>query len=164
MTTPKIFWLFTLAVVLLQASLAYSDLPDYVVTHMGLDGTADAYGPKDSFFLSFILGVALINIMPPLVSFFMTKIPDRHINLPNKEYWFANPARKLQALDKMYGMMAAVMGLINVLFILILQRLTELTLGQAPSFPLWILFGMIPLLIVFPLIYLVYGLRIPKEQ
>lgn len=163
MTTPKIFWLFTLAVLLIQAALAYPELPDQVVTHMGLDGAADTYGPKDPFFLSFGFGVVLINIIPPLFSLLLKKIPDRHINLPNKEYWFANPVRKLQAIDKMVGMMAVVMGMVNVLFILILQRLTELTLGQTPLFPIWIFFGMIPLLIFFPLIYLFYGLRVPKE-
>jgi uncharacterized membrane protein len=163
MTTPKIFWLFTLAVLLIQAALAYPELPDQVVTHMGLNGTADKYGPKDAFFLSFGLGVVLINIIPPLFSLLLKKIPDRHINLPNKEYWFANPLRKLQAIDKMVGMMAAVMGMINVLFILILQRLTELTLGQTPSFPIWVLFCMLPLLILLPPIYLFYGLRISRE-
>ena len=163
MTTPKIFWLFTLAVLLVQAALAYPELPSQLVTHMDLNGTADKYGPKDAFFLSFGLGVVLINIIPPLFSLLLKKLPDRLINLPNKEYWFANPTRKLLAIEKMVGMMAAVMGMVNVLFVLIFQRLTELTLGQTPSFPLWVFFGMIPLLILFPLIYLFYGLHIPKE-
>ncbi|MBK7140639.1 MAG: DUF1648 domain-containing protein [bacterium] len=97
MTTPKLFWLFSLAVLLIQGVLAYPQLPDQMVTHMSLEGEPDGFGSKSGFYLSFGLAVLLINIMPPLLSILLKKLPESLINLPNKEYWFADATRKAKS-------------------------------------------------------------------
>lgn len=164
MTTPKLFWLFSLAILLLQAALVHPDLPDQMVTHMNLKGTPDGYGSKDEFFLAFGLAVVVINIMPPLVPLLMRRLPASLVNLPNKEYWFADAARKAMAIDNVYGMMALTMGLVNVMFILILQQAIELSAGKVPSIPLWTIWLIVAVLIFLPVVYLFWALRIPTQR
>ncbi len=163
MTTPKLFWLFSLAVLLLQAALAFPDLPDQMVTHMDLNGTPDGYGSRNEFFFAFGLAVLVINIMPPLVQLLMRRLPESLVNLPYKEYWFADAARKAKAINHVYGMMALTMGLVNVMFILILQQVTDLSTGRPSFLPVWLIWCIIPLLILFPLLYLFRIFRVPEQ-
>lgn len=164
MTTPKLFWLFSLAILLLQAALAYPDLPDRMVTHMNLKGTPDGYGSKDEFFLAFGLAVLVINIMPPLVPLLMRRLPASLVNLPNKEYWFADTVRKAKSIDHVYGMMALTMGLVNVMFILILQQVIDLSAGKESSIPLWTIWLIVAVLIFLPVVYLLWVLRVPDQR
>ena len=163
MTTPKLFWLFSLAVLLFQGALAYPQLPDQMVTHMSLEGEPDGFGSKSGFYLSFGLAVLLINIMPPLLSILLKKLPESLINLPNKEYWFADATRKAKAVDIMVGMLAATMGMVNVMFILIFQQMADLSIGNAPSIPTWLIWCIIPILILFPPVYLFRSFRVPEN-
>ena len=162
MTTPKLFWLFTLAVLLIQAALIYPELPDQMVTHMNLQGKPDGYGSTDQFLLAFGMAVVLINLMPPLVPLLMKKLPASLVNLPNKEYWFANAERKGQAIDKMFDMMALVMGMVNVLFLTIFQQVCDLSLGRPPVIPFWVTWLILPFLILVPPVYLFLSLRTPR--
>ncbi len=163
MTTPKLFWLLSLAILFLQAALAYPELPDQMVTHMDLGGRPDGYGSRDEFFLAFGLAVLVINIMPPLVPLLMRRLPESLVNLPNKEYWFADAERKAKSIDHVYGMMALTMGLVNVMFILILQQVIDLSTGRPSSLPVWLIWCIIPLLILFPLFYMFRALRVPEK-
>ena len=100
----------------------YSRLPDVIAIHFGPSGNADAWTSKNQFVifgigLMFLL-LFLINVLTALL---FTVVPDRYVNLPNKEYWLT-PERRGETAEKINGHMAMfTSGL--VLFMITVQQL-----------------------------------------
>jgi uncharacterized membrane protein len=88
------------------AYLAYSAklLPEKVATHFGAGGLPNGWMSRSHYllFLGAIGGVLpLINV---IVVLFLGRIPNRLINLPNKEYWLSDENRE-QTLSYIAGHM-----------------------------------------------------------
>jgi uncharacterized membrane protein len=164
MSTPILFWLFTLAVYLIQAVLAYAELPQTVVTHFNMQGSPDGFGSKDDLYLGLAFAALLINIWPPLISFIMRKLPAGWVNFPNKEYWYATPDRKTRATSIMVGLTAIIMGLINLIFIAVLQQIINVTLDQAPAIPFWTIWVLLLVVIILPIAYMACAFRVKQDE
>ena len=87
---------FVLLVALLgiQLTVAYPDLPERVATHFNTSGEADGWSSKATFTWMHIGLVALMVLTFPGISALLSRIPDAMINLPNKEYWLAPERRE----------------------------------------------------------------------
>jgi uncharacterized membrane protein len=96
-------WL-TLGVALalcVRISSVWAALPETMASHFGLSGEPDAFMSKTGFFVFMALigggTIALLFAMP----WFLRRLPARWINLPNREYWLANDARRVEGLRRL---------------------------------------------------------------
>lgn len=106
----------SLAVLIIQAGLAYSSLPETIATHFSMDGKADDFSGKSSFFPLWFVLVAIINIWVPLMPTMIRKIPASLISIPNRDFWLADESRKELFIQKMTDLTALISVAVNGMF------------------------------------------------
>ncbi len=120
-------WL-TLAIVtavVLRVWSLWSLLPDTMGSHYGFSGRADSYMSKESFFL--VMGLVGGGSLAALLggSALIRWLPPRLINVPNRDYWFANKERREIAIGRIAesteGMSVATAALLAVAIELVVQ-------------------------------------------
>lgn len=158
-----LIWAFTLVVLVLQAALAYHSLPETIASSFDFDGRPRRYGDKDSFYIAWYLGIVLLNSLVLLMKPLFRWMPASTINLPNHDYWFATPERKMQAAGRMTDFMAAVFSCVNIMMLLVFQYIANFNLYGRSGFPLWVAFLIIPVLIILPIPVLYRLFRVPKS-
>jgi len=158
-----LIWIFTLIVLVLQAALAYHDLPDRIASSFDLNGNPREAGAKESFYLSWLVTIFVLNAFVLILKPIFRWAPVSMINVPNREYWLATPERRTQTCAKLTNMMAAVFAGVNVMLILVFQYIVSVNLYGKSSFPIWIPFLVVPGLLVFPLVWIFTAFRVPSE-
>jgi len=159
-----LIWIFTLIVLVLQAVLAYHDLPDRMASSFDFNGNPREAGSKESFYLSWLITIFVMNAFVLIMKPIFRWAPVSMINVPNREYWLATPERRTQSSLKLTNMMAAVFTCVNVMLILVFQYIVSVNLYGKPSFPIWIPFLVVPVLLVFPLVWIFAAFRVPSES
>ena len=96
-------------VALLQILYYRPRLPEVVASHFDAAGRPNGWSSRTSFFgiyLATIAGVLLVFLALPRA---MSRLPDRWINLPRKDYWLAPPRRRetLAAIQRWMGWFGA---------------------------------------------------------
>ncbi len=85
----------------IRIASVWSELPETMASHFGLGGEPDAFMSKQGFFAFMALvgggTVASLFVMP----MFLVWLPARWINLPNRDYWLANDARRIEGLRRL---------------------------------------------------------------
>lgn len=93
MRLARIILIFSIAVFVAQCVFYYPNLPEKMATHFNGAGEANGWMSKNNFFLLqtgiLLLIVLEFTILPWLIG----KFPTALINMPNKEYWFAEERR-----------------------------------------------------------------------
>jgi uncharacterized membrane protein len=86
--------IFAALVLWLLGNLAadWSRLPDHIATHFAADGTPNGWSTRTGFLMPVIAILVLCGGLFFVAGLF-DRIPDRLINLPNKDYWLA-PQRR----------------------------------------------------------------------
>jgi uncharacterized membrane protein len=81
--------------ILLAVELAFylPQLPDPLATHFDFEGTASGWSSKFGFVVSALVLAALFAALFAGAGH-IGKVPDRFINLPNKDYWLAAGRRE----------------------------------------------------------------------
>ena len=91
--------LWSIPIVLILLNILYLPrLPEMVAVHFNAAGSADSFWKKNSAFefqVIFIIGLTLLMWG---LSILVYKLPEKALNLPNRDYWLA-PERKRQTLD-----------------------------------------------------------------
>jgi uncharacterized membrane protein len=82
-------------------------LPDHLAVHFDINGKPNGFQDKAGFINEFCLFTFTINILFLAFSWGISKLPSGIINIPWKDYWFANNERKVQAFERL----RAVLGL-----------------------------------------------------
>lgn len=106
----------SLAVLIIQAGLAYSSLPETIATHFSMDGKADDFSGKTTFFPLWFVLVAVINIWVPLMPTMIRKLPASLISIPNRDFWLADQSRKELFILKMRDLSALISVAVNGMF------------------------------------------------
>jgi len=158
-----LMWGFTVVVLMAQALTAYPELPFRIASSFDFSGQPRRFGDKDTFFISWSLGVILLNSCVLLMKPLFRWAPDSTINLPNREYWFANPERKAQAANKMTDFMAAVFTCVNIMMILVFQYIYDVNIHGQPGYPFWVPLMIVPVLFIFPVLIMFRLFRIPMN-
>lgn len=110
------FWYLSLAVLIIQAGLAFNSLPETIATHFSLEGKADQFSDKTTFFPLWFVLVAVINIWVPLMPTMIRKIPKTLISVPNRDFWLADKSRKELFIQKMTDLSALISIAVNGMF------------------------------------------------
>jgi len=84
---PMILLIFLLALAAAHISYFAPRLPDTVVSHFDASGTPNGWMPRQAFLL--LYGALFLVLCIPflLLGRLIKVIPDRLVNLPNKQYW-----------------------------------------------------------------------------
>jgi uncharacterized membrane protein len=101
-------------------------LPNRLAVHFDVAGNPNGYQNKSAFITQFCLFTFIINGLFLAFSWGISKLPTGIINIPWKEYWFANEERKIKAFEKI----RAVLGLGGV-FICTVFLVLEQVIYQA---------------------------------
>ncbi|HTZ17789.1 MAG TPA: DUF1648 domain-containing protein [Dissulfurispiraceae bacterium] len=99
----------------------YPQLPDVVASHFNASGMANGWQPKGAFFGIYGGVIALLVLVFSVPVFFMDRIPDSLINLPNKAYWLS-PERRADTFVFINNQML-MFGNATLLFILVVFHL-----------------------------------------
>jgi uncharacterized membrane protein len=70
----------------------WSQLPDHIATHFNADGSPNGWSTRAGF-LAPVIAILVLCGGLFLVAGWFDRLPDRLINLPNKDYWLA-PQRR----------------------------------------------------------------------
>ncbi|MEM7135219.1 MAG: DUF1648 domain-containing protein [Myxococcota bacterium] len=84
-----------------RVASVWSSLPDTVASHFAASGEPNGFMSRAGFF--WVMGlvgggtIALLFAAP----MFLRKLPTHMINVPNRDYWLATDARRIEALDRL---------------------------------------------------------------
>ena len=89
-------YLFAILLVILAGISAfyYPHLPAQVASHFDIHGNPDSYSNKNSFFMFEIIILVVVSSVFFFSAYFIKKIPETLLNLPNKEYWLAKERKE----------------------------------------------------------------------
>ncbi len=93
MRLSRLILFFLIAVFISQCIYYYPNLPGKMASHFDAFGEPNNWLSKQNYFL-FLMGIlGLIVLEFTLLPYLIRKMPNRLINMPNKEYWFAKERR-----------------------------------------------------------------------
>jgi uncharacterized membrane protein len=129
----------SLAVFLLLCALSvvhslyyYPLLPDRVASHFDSSGLADGWASKASFVTGSLIATGICALVFLGVSFAMLGIPDRFINLPNKDYWLS-PEHSRVTRDSLFNLILWNGSVVIVLMSVIFHQAIRVNLGKAET-------------------------------
>lgn len=124
-----VFVLLTIACVA-HALWYYPRLPEQVAHHFDASGQPDAWGSKLDFLISYLVTIGVTAVTFLGIGLLMPKLPDRAINLPNKNYWLA-PEQRRQTMDSMLAALLWFGSLTMLLLLGIFHQSFQVHLGRA---------------------------------
>ncbi len=152
-----------LAAALLQMAWYYPRLPERMASHFDAAGRANGFLPKPAFFILNAGVLALLSLVFLLTPILLARLPNRLINLPNRDYWLA-PERRDWALAKVQALSVG-FGDAMVLFLLLVFRdVMRANLLEMPRLTMRIWFYLVSLA-VFAIVWtmrLMRTFRLPR--
>jgi len=86
-----------------QCFIYYPVLPVDIASHFDVDGNVDSYLPKFWFFVVYISMITFFNLLFHTLACKMNRLPTKCLNIPRKDYWFANEENK----KRLFNMLSA---------------------------------------------------------
>jgi uncharacterized membrane protein len=153
--------LFFVLALLLRLALCFDGLPALMATHFDLGGKPNGFQERSGFvWTSVLVSVFMLALFAALPAL-LVHIPDRFLNLPNKDYWLA-PARRAETFGRLSAHIdwlgCATVGLLAGVFELIIRA----NLARSPlGYQLWILLPAYNLFMLFWVVSYLRALRRP---
>ena len=85
----KLFFYLIIILSLIEAAYFYNLLPERTAIHYNIKGQPDSWNSKTAIILINVGVVIFMALLFRVLIFFIRKIPEGLINLPNKYYWLA---------------------------------------------------------------------------
>ncbi len=93
MKGPSAALLVLVVVAVAQVAYYYAKLPDPMAAHFGFDGFPDGWSSRVVFF-AIDVGALILSVGALFaLACFLSRLPDRAINLPNRDYWLSGHRR-----------------------------------------------------------------------
>ena len=150
---------------LMYMAFTYNRLPERIAIHFGPQNKPNQWAEKSSFFLWFpilVLGLNILDlvILPKLTS----KIPHSAMNIPWKKYWFAEPERKFEAIQRINAILSFSALFVNIIFlfayhIIYLENIPNPPYHIPYSTGLYFIFGITLVFLVFVFLYLIVSFK-----
>lgn len=159
-----LFFLITLVIAAMHLTWAYNDLPERVASHFDLNGQPDGWSSRDGWAVTYIVLVAVMAAIFGGLVYLMPRLPDKSLNIPNRDYWLA-PERRADTWRRL-GEALLVMGGVTTLFDVGIMHMTVMANrsdgGQLGAF-FWLLFGGYMAFVAVWAIWLVRKFRVPNS-
>ena len=131
---------FTMAIVSIALPIFYySNLPAQVASHFNFKNQADGWMKKETFLIVQISVNIFLSGMFFAICYFLPKLPNSIINLPNKEFWLSEERREdsINLFQRfMCWMGSLTLGLLSLIFQEVYS--TNLAGGNKISSYIWI--------------------------
>jgi uncharacterized membrane protein len=137
-----------------------SSLPERLAVHFDISGNPNGFQSESTFITTFYGFIFLLNGLFLTLFFFIGRLPTQNINIPWKDYWFANEERKAAAFEKL----RAVLGLVGIFFCAVFL-ITEHIIYQANTTNPWFTFpanGGVLVILILSLFLLAFSFIITK--
>jgi len=151
---------------LVLVAVSHDMLPDRVATHFGTGGQADGWSSKNANTRLTIAMDAFIFCLLYYAPRWITVVPAKWLNLPNKEYWLT-PAN----MERTRGKLASLMWRFGIAFFLLFFAIGMLTLQANLAEPpclnetrFLVALTAFMLYTVYWTVAVVRDFRIPKDQ
>jgi uncharacterized membrane protein len=95
-------FLLLVAVVIAQIAHYYAKLPDPMASHFGFDGSPNGWSSRTAFFAIYLGALLLTAGALFALAGLLTRMPDRAINLPNRDHWLS-AERRVESLGYVQG-------------------------------------------------------------
>jgi uncharacterized membrane protein len=126
-------------------------LPEKVATHFSLGGVSDSWNTRESYVLILLAIEIPLFLLQLFIPARILKIPERIVNLPNKEYWF-KPENK----PRMQALFANRMTQMGTFFFLFLAAVQWLVINANLSNPVRLKESLfLPIMVAF-ILYMLY--------
>jgi uncharacterized membrane protein len=135
-------------------------LPERLAVHFDIAGNPNGFQSKSTFITTFFCFIFFLNGLFLALFFLIDRLPSQKINIPWKDYWFANEERKVVAFEKL----RAVMGLVGI-FLCVVFLITEHIIYQANTTNPWFTFpinGGVIIILALSLLLLALSFTITK--
>ena len=132
---------------------AWPRLPDHIATHFGADGTPNGWSTRAGF-LAPVIAILLLCGGLFLVAGWFDRLPDRLINLPNKDYWLA-PQRRADTFAALRDWLRWFLLAPMAFLVFIFTRVLDVNLAAEPRLTVHI-FAMLGLLFVAVAVLLIW--------
>ncbi len=151
---------FLIGVFVSQCVYYYPNLPEIMASHFNYAGEPDGWMSKQNYFL-FLAGIlSLIVLEFTFLPWIIGKMPKYLINMPNKEFWFAEE-RRAGTIDVIRHFFEWFSASLLALFIGINQLVIRANLtGENLSSNSWLILGAFLIFVVIWLIKFVRRFRI----
>ena len=132
---PNLSRIIFIAILLLclgHAAYYYPLLPEHVASHFGASGRPDAWSDREAFVALYLAAAAVIAVLFSGIGPVLGRVPDRLINLPNKDHWLS-PGRRQETI-KVLSRQFLWFGSATLLLLLdIFHQSFRVHLGKAPA-------------------------------
>jgi uncharacterized membrane protein len=162
MRLSKITLFFLIGVFVAQCIYYYPNLPEIMASHFDGAGVPNGWMSKQSFYIleGFILGLIILEFT--FLPWVIGKMPNRLINMPNKDYWFAEE-RRAGTIDVIRHFFEWFSAALLALFTAVNQLVFRANLNNENlSSGVWLILGAFLLFVVVWLIKFVRRFRIEK--
>lgn len=156
--------LFFIGVLAAQSLYYFPNLPDLMASHFDAFGRPNGWMSKNTYFLfEFVLLVLMIgnfSLLPSIIGL----LPDRFINIPNRNYWLA-PERRIASFEKLKIHFEWFSVLLLTLFIAVNQIVFKANISKQnlSSEGIWaILLTFIALTVIWSVV-LLSRFRLPRD-
>lgn len=156
MSKTRLFLILVAAAFVVHMLVIYPGLPPTVASHFDAQGNPNGWMGKDVFVIIEALIVIFVVGEFLLVPYFIRKMPNSMINLPNKEYWLG-PEHREEMLSIMGRYFEVFGAMVLVLFVIVNQfvYLANVSKTNLTSF-IWIV---IVGFLIFSVVWLVKLMR-----
>lgn len=164
MKIGKALWGASLGAAVIQAAWAYPDLPERFASHFDASGQPNGWSTKGMFYAIWALCVVAANIAPLTVGGMIRSLPASIVNMPRKDYWFATPERKEQAIGVLEATLCWGLFFVNLILLMAFNGVWSHAKGGPFVFSVPFFVAMFAATILTVLIYPFVGLRVPKDR
>ena len=162
MRLSRMILFFLIGVFVSQCVYYYPNLPEIMASHFDGAGKPNGWMSKQSFFLLEVVILGFIILEFTFLPWIIGKMPNRLINMPNKEFWFAEERRAetINIIQHFFEWFSA--GLL-ALFVSVNQLVFRANLtGENLSSYSWLILGAFLFFVVIWLIKFLRRFRIEK--
>ncbi|CAN5787004.1 hypothetical protein BH20ACI4_BH20ACI4_32940 [soil metagenome] len=162
MRLSRIILFFLIGAFVSQCVYYYPNLPEKMASHFNGFGEPNDWMSKQSFFLLEMVILGLIILEFTFLPWIIGKMPGRLINMPNKNYWFADE-RRAETINIIRHFFEWFSAALLALFISINQFVFRANLtGENLSSKSWLILGVFLIFVVVWLIKFLRRFRIEK--
>jgi uncharacterized membrane protein len=94
-------WLVFFLFFVLMLVLVVPALPDHLATHFDFNGNPNGYQEKSAYLSAMVVLGAVVNSLFFALYHVLGRIPEKWINLPRKDFWFATQERKAFVMERL---------------------------------------------------------------
>ena len=153
---------FLIGVFVSQCVYYYPNLPEIIASHFDGAGKPNGWMSKQSFFLLEVVILGFIILEFTFLPWMIGKMPNRLINMPNKDYWFA-AERRTETINIIQHFFEWFSAALLALFVSVNQLVFRANLtGENLSSCSWLILGTFLLFVIIWLIKFLRQFRIEK--